>query len=262
MQLSMQESLPKLAQKHPYIRLPVTVFACVADVSIETIKCPIVAIENVAFFAINLLGALFHKDCLLLDAYKSLKISGRVGLVATPIVLVLSPAFLFLSLLINLPNSKEVWSFNLRAEEEANSPIITYDSKEFRALQKAIKAGNLDAIKRSLTNDILTNQSLAVALGNAAETGNLNAVELLLADSRLAKQRIGREVVIAAKKNHSELTKLLIQKLVQLNLNKTHSTIKEWQAEEAFFKKCLTTAKETAKDNGHRKLAYDLNAFL
>jgi len=248
MQLSMQESLPKLAQKHPYIRLPVTVFACVADVSIETIKCPIVAIENVAFFAINLLGALFHKNCSSLDACESLIRSGIMRL-ATPTMLVLSPGILFGNLFLNLPNPKEASSFNDRAAEDVNSPFIAYDSKELRALQKAIRTDDLATIKLLLTNDTLTNQSLAAALEKAVGANKLPIVELLLTDSRLTKQSIGRTLETAAKKNYSELIRPLIEKLIQLNLNKTYSTIKEWQDENAFFVKCLATAKENAKNN-------------
>ncbi|MGL4540857.1 MAG: hypothetical protein ACRCU0_07815 [Candidatus Rhabdochlamydia sp.] len=260
-QISMHENLQKLAKKHTYIAVPVTAFVCIADVSLETIKYPIATIENVAFFAINLLGALFHKNCSSLDAYESLIRSGIMRL-ATPIMLVLSPSILFGNLFLNLPNPKEASSFNDRAAADVNSPFIAYDSKECRALQKAIRTDDLAAIKFLLTNDTLTNQSLAVALEKAAETGKLNAVELLLTDSRLTKQSIGRELETAAKKNHSKLIKPLIERLIQLNLNKTHSTIKKWQTEDATFRKYLYQAKEIAKNNGHIEAENGLNTFI
>ncbi|PWU13513.1 MAG: hypothetical protein C5B45_05900 [Chlamydiae bacterium] len=265
-QLYIHEQLQRFAQTHPRTAVPIAAFVSVADVATETVKHPMAAIENVAFSIINAGGSPCFKECNLSDAYQNIKITGII-LGATMIMSIVSPLNLLGRLLVNLPDPENAHSCNKEIDEQANLPVIAYDSNERRDLLAAIKRkeGSV-VIEKLLANNTLTHQSIGRALEDATENNSIDAVSILLTDPRLTKQSIGRALEKAAKNNHSEIMPLLIGSLIKLILAKYNQEEelsplerKELQKDHLFINTCLSKAKKTAMNHDYLEMANHLN---
>jgi hypothetical protein len=80
----------KLRSKSPLLGLLAVLPVAILDVSIETIKTPLKAIEQLALAAINLIGAAFSHNCTLRGADYSLT-KGLYCLADTPVAILLAP---------------------------------------------------------------------------------------------------------------------------------------------------------------------------
>ena len=265
-QLYMYEQLQEFAQIYPRTAVPIAAFVSVADVTTETVKHPIAAIENVAFSVINVGGSPYFKECNLSDAYQNIKIAG-IMLGATVIMSIISPLNLLGRLLINLPDPENAHSCDQAIDEQANLPAIAYDSNERRDLLTAVsnREGSI-FIEKLLANNILTHQSIGKALEDAAENGHIDAVFTLLADSRLSKESIGRALEKAVENNRSEIIPLLIAGLnstvlAKYNQDKKLSPleVKELQKNNLFINACLSKTKKIATNNGYSEIINLLN---
>lgn len=265
-QLYIHERLQEFAQTHPCAAVLATFPVCILDVAAETVKHPIAAIENVTFSAINVGGSSCFKECSLSDASRSIKTTGII-LGVTTIMLIVSPFNLLGRLLVNLPDPENAHSCNQTADEQANWPIIAYDSNERRDLLAAISKGKGSVvIEKLLANKILTHQSIGRALEDAAEKGHIDIVLTLLTDPRLTKQSIGGALQKAAKNNHSEIMPLLVDELISPVLAKYNqseelspSEKKELQKDNLFINVCLFKAKKIATSNGYSEIINHLN---
>ncbi|MEK7339526.1 MAG: hypothetical protein WBD50_06530 [Candidatus Rhabdochlamydia sp.] len=265
-QLYVYEQLQGFTETHPRIAVPIAALVSVADVSIETVKHSIAAIENVAFSVINAGGSPYFKECSLSDAYQNIKISG-IMLGATSIMSIVSPLNLLGCLLVNISDPENAHSCDKDIDEQANLPVIAYDSNERRDLLAAIrkKEGSV-VIEKLLTNNILTHQSIGRAIENAVENGSIDAVSTLLTDPRLTKQSIGRALEKTAKNNRPEIMPLLTARLIQLVLAKynreeelSHLEKKELQKDHLFINTCLTKAKKIAMNHDYSEIVNRLN---
>lgn len=265
-QLYIHEQLQEFAQTHPRIAVPIAAFVSIADVTTETVKHPIAAIENVAFSVINAGGSPYFKECSLSDAYQNIKIAG-IMLGATAIMSIVSPLNLLGRLLVNLPDPENAHSCDKAVNEQANLPVIAYDSNERRDLLTAVRKKEGSAvIEKLLTNNILTHQSIGRALEDAAENGSIDAVSTLLTDPRLTKQSIGRALEKAAKNNRFEIIPLLIAGfnsivLAKYNQREKLSPLekKELQKDNLFINVCLSKAKKLAVNHDYSEVVNRLN---
>lgn len=265
-QLYAYDQLQEFAQTHPCTAVPLAALVSAADVYIETTKHSIAAIENVAFSVINAGGSPCFKVCNLSDAYQNIKISG-IMLGATAIMSIVSPLNLLGRFLVNLPDPENAHSCDKDIDEQANLPVIAYDSKERRDLLAAIKRKEGSAvIEKLLTNNILTHQSIGRALENAVEMGSTDAAATLLTDPRLTKQSIGRALEKAAENHCSEIMPLLTASLIERTLAKYNqeeefSSLerKELQKDHLFMNTCLSKAKKIAVYHDHLEMVNHLD---
>ncbi len=130
MQVSMYAKFNELTKDSSLVvRVPLAAGLCVTDVVLDTLKYPVVAIEQIFCAAINALGAASVKTCRLSDARHSFKEGMYALVLATPLMLLLSIPKLLGHLCQTLPNSsKPARSCNEEAAREAKLAwVITSD---------------------------------------------------------------------------------------------------------------------------------------
>jgi hypothetical protein len=102
------------------------VAACLVDVFIDTVKYPVIALENAAFAAINFCGSLKWDQCTVADGSENVKKAVVSLFVATPVMTLLSPFKLVDRLCVVLSDPAHAKPSNREAEKEANQEAIIW----------------------------------------------------------------------------------------------------------------------------------------
>lgn len=183
------QQINNIAQNHNYITRIITPIACVVDVIAETGKHLVIVIENVAVGIINSFGAAFFEVCSVQDAYKNLQ-KIKTSTITAIAMTILLPWNLSGNLRVNLPDPEHAHSCNREAKEQANLPMIVYNSTDLSPLQEAIGSGLLSALENISIRSILTSSVNEVALESISNSPKTTIIAELANDSRTSSLAI------------------------------------------------------------------------
>lgn len=99
------------SKEQPFLGRLVSIPAAIGDVGLQTLKTPLMVIEDLAFAAINLFGAAFHKKCNLKDTLWNVE-GFFCSLSLIPAALLLFPVKLVIQVFAGLYDPQNVKTIN------------------------------------------------------------------------------------------------------------------------------------------------------
>lgn len=184
-----------IAKISPCIARATAFFASIADITFETGKYSVIALENLFVGIINTSGSPFFDGCSSQDAQENL-LEIKANMVQSIAMGILAPLNLLGRLYINLPAPQNAHSYNKQIEEQINLPTIAYDLQERKFLYESINAHAPSDVTNALSSSVLTSFSLNEALLKAIDNKSNNSImKMLLHDERTTKSGIDKALI-------------------------------------------------------------------